>query len=345
MNRSAAIRGWKPEQPKRRHGLIRAAAVCAAAMAALCLLAVRPREDTSLQQTMAAEEASAQLTLPENVIAALPAGETKRLTVTTQRLLQGRMLLVDEEHPIPEGVELEDVFGVLTYARGRIACRDQQAALGRETLVALEDMCVHARNSGMSFITVFAGCRSREQQRLLLLEKIDDLSRTMTMEEAVAEAKRFVPPPGCSEHQLTRSVDIRICLGWNLPPRTEPLADSPQGAWVVAHAWEYGFIQRWPDADPVLDDHRPYCFRYVGKTHALLMHALGMTMEEYLALLRDRGAVTLLDENGAPLATAMCAEAGERHTVFEAPADVELDDASLDNTGWAVICFTYPSRG
>ena len=206
-------------------------------------------------------------------------------------------------------------------------------------------MCVHARNSGMSFITVFAGCRSREQQRLLLLEKIDDLSRTMTMEEAVAEAKRFVPPPGCSEHQLTRSVDIRICLGWNLPPRTEPLADSPQGAWVVAHAWEYGFIQRWPDADPVLDDHRPYCFRYVGKTHALLMHALGMTMEEYLALLRDRGAVTLLDENGAPLATAMCAGAGERHTVFEAPANVELEDASLDNTGWAVICFTYPFRG
>lgn len=345
MNRSAAIRGWKPEQPKRRRGLIRAAAVCAAAMAALCLLAVRPREDTSLQQTMAAEEASAQLTLPENVIAALPAGETKRLTVTTQRLLQGRMLLVDEEHPIPEGVELEDVFGVLTYARGRIACRDQQAALGRETLVALEDMCVHARNSGMSFITVFAGCRSREQQRLLLLEKIDDLSRTMTMEEAVAEAKRFVPPPGCSEHQLTRSVDIRICLGWNLPPRTEPLADSPQGAWVVAHAWEYGFIQRWPDADPALDDHRPYCFRYVGKTHALLMHALGMTMEEYLALLRDKGTVTLLDENGAPLATAMCAGAGERHTVFEAPADVELEDASLDNTGWAVICFTYPFRG
>lgn len=345
MNRCAAIRGWKPEQPKRRRGLIRAAAVCAAAMAALCLLTLRPEEDTSLPQAMAAEEASAQLTLPENVIAALPAGETKRLTVTTQRLLQGRMLLVDEEHPIPEGVELEDVFGVLTYARGRIACRDQQAALGRETLAALEDMCVHARNSGMSFITVFAGCRSREQQRLLLLEKVDDLSRTMTMEEAVAEAKRFVPPPGCSEHQLTRSVDIRICLGWNLPPRTEPLTDSPQGAWVVAHAWEYGFIQRWPDADPAVDDHRPYCFRYVGKTHALLMHALGMTMEEYLALLRDKGAVTLLDENGAPLATAMCTEAGERHTVFEAPADVELDDASLDNTGWAVICFIYPSRG
>ena len=345
MNRSAAIRGWKPEQPKRRRGLIRAAAVCAAALAAGCLLALRPQEDISLQQAMAAEEPAAQPALPENVITALPAGETKRLTVTTQRLLQGRMLLVDEEHPIPEGVELEDVFGVLTYARGRIACRDQQAALGRETLAALEDMCVHARNSGMSFITVFAGCRSREQQRLLLLEKIDDLSRTMTMEEAVAEAKRFVPPPGCSEHQLTRSVDIRICLGWNLPPRTEPLTDSPQGAWVVAHAWEYGFIQRWPDADPAVDDHRPYCFRYVGKTHAMLMHALGMTMEEYLALLRDKGAVTLLDKNGAPLATAMCAEAGERHTVFEAPADVELDDASLDNTGWAVICFTYPSRG
>ena len=346
MNRSPAIRGWKPEKPKRSSGLMLAAALCAAAMVAMSLTALRPREDAAaLPQAMAAEEPAARPALPENIVTALPPGATRRLTITNQRLLQGRMLLVDEEHPIPEGVQLEDVFGVLTYARGRIACRDQQAALGRETLAALEDMCVHARNSGMSFITVFAGCRSREQQRLLLLEKVGDLSRSMTMEEAVAEAKRFVPPPGCSEHQLTRSVDIRICLGWNLPPRTEPLADSPQGAWVVAHAWEYGFIQRWPDADPALDDHRPYCFRYVGKTHALLMHALGMTMEEYLALLRDKGTVTLLDENGAPLATAMCAGAGERHTVFEAPADVELEDASLDNTGWAVICFTYPFRG
>ena len=345
MNRSAAIRGWRPEKPKRRNGLLRASALFAAGMAALCLLAVHPEEDATLQQVLAEEEIAAQPALPENIVTTLPKGATQRLTVTTQRLLQGRMLLVDEEHPIPEGVELEDVFGVLTYARGRIACRDQQAALGRETLSALEDMCVHARNSGMSFITVFAGCRSQEQQRLLLLEKIGELSRSMTMEEAVAEAKRFIPPPGCSEHQLTRSVDIRICLGWNLPPRAEPLTDSPQGAWVVEHAWAYGFIQRWPEADPAMDDHRPYCFRYVGKTHAMLMHALDMTMEEYLSLLRSKGAVTLLDENGAPLASAMCTEAGERHTVFEAPEDVALDDASLDNTGWAVISFTYPSRG
>ncbi|MGN1021015.1 MAG: hypothetical protein ACI4O7_11680, partial [Aristaeellaceae bacterium] len=203
MNRSAAIRGWRPEKPRRRKGLLRAAALCAAALAALCLTTLRPREDTALPPSVAAETAS-QPTLPDNVVTALPPGETSRLTITTQRLLQGRMLLVDEAHPVPEGVEMEDVFGVLTYAHGRIACRDQQAALGRETLAALEDMCVHARNSGMSFITVFAGCRSPDQQRLLLLEKIGDLSRSMTMEEAVAEAKRFVPPPGCSEHQLTR---------------------------------------------------------------------------------------------------------------------------------------------
>ena len=231
MNRSPAIRGWKPEKPKRSSGLMLAAALCAAAMVAMSLTALRPREDAAaLPQAMAAEEPAARPALPENIVTALPPGATRRLTITNQRLLQGRMLLVDEEHPIPEGVQLEDVFGVLTYARGRIACRDQQAALGRETLAALEDMCVHARNSGMSFITVFAGCRSREQQRLLLLEKVGDLSRSMTMEEAVAEAKRFVPPPGCSEHQLTRSVDIRICLGWNLPPpRRAPDGFPPGG--------------------------------------------------------------------------------------------------------------------
>ena len=114
MNRSMAVRGWRPEKPKRQRCLLRAAAVFAAAMAALCLLALRPREDAPLQQATAAEETAVQLTLPENVITALPPGETRRLTITTQRLKQGRMLLVDEAHPIPEGVEPEDVFGVLT---------------------------------------------------------------------------------------------------------------------------------------------------------------------------------------------------------------------------------------
>ena len=87
MNRSPAIRGWKPEKPKRSSGLMLAAALCAAAMAAMCLTALRPREDAAaLPQAMAAEEPAARPALPENIVTALPPGATRRLTITNQRL-------------------------------------------------------------------------------------------------------------------------------------------------------------------------------------------------------------------------------------------------------------------
>lgn len=314
--------------------------MCAWAMAgALMLLCMAaPGKDAVVP---AVAEVEPVWTPPERIIRGLPEGNRQRLTISTQRLLQGKMLLVDEAHPIPQGVEPVTTLSVLGFARGRIGCRDQQAVLGKETLLRLEDMCVDARNSGVSFLTVFAGTRSQEQQRQLLLEKMDELSRDMPMEAALALAKQAVEPPGCAEHQLPWSVDMRICWGWNLPPRREAFEASPQGTWVAENCWRYGFIRRWPQADPMQDDHRPYCLRYVGNAHAALMQQLDVCLEDYLALLRKEGALTLLDENGAPTASAVCLKAGERHTVFEVGENVVIDDASLDNTGYAVLAITY----
>lgn len=311
-------------------------------LAALLLLPVRPGKDAlePLESLPTLAEGE-PLALPSSVVLGLPEGPTQRLTVTTERLAKGKMLLIDGEHPLPEGAEPGNTFGVLSYARGRIACRDPQAVLGEETLIRLEYLCVDARNSGMDRLTVFAGTRSQEQQRILLTDTVADFARDVSIEEAVVLAKEKVDAPGCSEHQLPWTVDIRLCRTWNDMPAREALSDSPQGAWLLDNAWRYGFIQRWPEADPSRDDHRPYHFRYVGLSHARLMQALGLDFEAYLAFLRGVGAVTLLDDEGAPLVTAVCVKAGERHTSFDVPEGTKLEDASLDNTGWALLSLTY----
>ena len=71
------------------------------------------------------------------------------------------------------------------------------------------------------------------------------------------------------------------------------------------------------------------------------MHELQVDFETYISLLQQRGALTLLDENGAPVLSAVCTAAGERHTVFEVPEGITLDDASADNLGRALLSFTY----
>lgn len=331
------VRGWKP--PKQRG--------CAWIMWMVCLLGSAvligwPRgvQEDEFVQTCAASVEDAGV-LPECVIPGLPDEEKQRLTITAQRLLQGKMLLVDEAHPLPENMSAPNTLNVSGFSHGRIACRDPLAQLDEAALTELQEMCVDARNRGIGGLTVMAGTRSQEQQRILLNEKVEQYTRTMTIEEAVVQAKGLVPPPGCSEHQLPWTVDIRICRAWNKLPETEQLSASEEGRWLIEHAWEYGFVQRWPDADPAMDDHRPYCFRYVGMVHASMMHVLRMSLEEYLAMLQTYGALTLVDENGAPVLSAVYAEAGERHTVFEVPKNILLDDASIDNQGGAVLAFSY----
>lgn len=331
------VRGWIPAQ-KRKSPV---GWIVLLSMGVLALLVCLPRTSPAQTEPQMLPAVAQEEPLPPQIQQGLPQGSMQRLTVSRQRLAQGRMLIVDEAHPIPDEMDAPNTFSVLGYAHGRIACRDQSAQLGKEALLALEKMCVDARNRGIGCLTVMAGTRSAEQQRILLNEKVASLSRDMTIEEAVVQAKTQVPPPGCSEHQLPVSVDIRICRAWNRLPEAEPLTASEEGQWLLTNAWTYGFVQRWPEADPAQDDHHPYCFRYVGEVHARLMHALNVTLEEYLALLKERGALTWVDENGAPVLSAVYAEAGERHTVFEVPENAAVDDASLDNLGGAVLALTY----
>ncbi|MGN6273822.1 MAG: M15 family metallopeptidase [Protaetiibacter sp.] len=91
--------------------------------------------------------------------------------------------------------------------------------------------------------------------------------------------------PGYSEHQTGWVMDIsakplscalQICFG-----------QTPQGQWLAAHAYEYGFVIRYPDGktDVTGYQYEPWHVRYVGTPLATEMHDTGVqTLEEFFGL-------------------------------------------------------------
>jgi len=91
--------------------------------------------------------------------------------------------------------------------------------------------------------------------------------------------------PGFSEHQTGWVADIdalpRVCS------LQRCFEDTPQGEWLARHAWEYGFILRYPDGLTHITGYQyePWHFRYVGEELAAEMHDQGVrTLEEFFDL-------------------------------------------------------------
>jgi zinc D-Ala-D-Ala carboxypeptidase len=96
-------------------------------------------------------------------------------------------------------------------------------------------------------------------------------------------ARRVSARPGHSEHQLGTAVDFTTDGG---PPPWE-LADwaqTPEGAFLEAHAHRFGFVMSYPrDAEArSCYDYEPWHYRWVGRDLAAAVHASGEPLRAYL---------------------------------------------------------------
>jgi D-alanyl-D-alanine carboxypeptidase len=126
--------------------------------------------------------------------------------------------------------------------------------------------------------TVASGYRTYERQVEIMDEKIQSYMEDgeYTEEAATQEAMLWVAVPGTSEHETGLAVDIN--------------ADGIHSKgtevynWLAEHAWEYGFILRYPEGKEVYTatDYEPWHYRYVGRDYAKLIYESGLCLEEYL---------------------------------------------------------------
>lgn len=90
--------------------------------------------------------------------------------------------------------------------------------------------------------------------------------------------------PGHSEHQTGLAFDV---MGEDSTARINAkFNDSKESAWLINHAYKYGFILRYPKGKEAITgfSYESWHYRYVGVEVATAIHQKNLTLEEYLGL-------------------------------------------------------------
>ena len=173
----------------------------------------------------------------------------------------GNILLVNEAHRL-DADYVPDGLVNLYQQRHSFRLASSEITLTRETYEAMEKMFHAAEEADMNGYIVTSGYRSYQRQQEVYAES----------EPGKAQQ------PGASEHQTGLAFDVTV-------ETNDGFESTPQYGWLMAHAHEYGFIQRYPanKADVTGISYEPWHYRYVGVDAATRMHASGQTLEEFLA--------------------------------------------------------------
>lgn len=88
--------------------------------------------------------------------------------------------------------------------------------------------------------------------------------------------------PGHSEHQLGTAIDV-TSQGWS-GRFGDWAAESAEGAWMAAHAWEYGFVMSYSAGaeDETCFGYEPWHYRWIGREAAAAQHAAGTPLRRFL---------------------------------------------------------------
>jgi D-alanyl-D-alanine carboxypeptidase len=153
---------------------------------------------------------------------------------------------------------------------------NESMQLRQVTATAMETMFAAAQKDGIDLM-LSSGYRSYTYQVNLYNGYV------ATQGQATADTQSA--RPGYSEHQTGLAADVeptsKHC------EVEECFGDTPEGKWVAANAYKYGFIVRYPSGkEPVTGyEPEPWHVRYVGVSLATEMHQRGIvTLEEFFGI-------------------------------------------------------------
>ncbi|MFD4958721.1 D-alanyl-D-alanine carboxypeptidase family protein [Microbacterium sp. NPDC058389] len=286
-------------------GLATGAALLLGSSAAVTAMMAPPVEspDTALALTVAPPTIQ-QLPVPE-VKESPPAADLCTLSTFTTALQAGddegavvaagggeafRAAVVEGRAPCVDLSDSSRIWTVLDkhrpaspvdYRPGSLVLPDgvrniEGGALRADAAGALSAMVTAARDAGAGELALESGFRSYQTQQVTYGRHFAERGERADLVSA---------RPGYSEHQLGLSADVVACAG--SCTGLDELAASPQGQWVVDHAWEHGWIVRYVEgATPVTGyTPEPWHLRYVGPELAKAYHDGGWTsLEEFFGL-------------------------------------------------------------
>ena len=153
--------------------------------------------------------------------------------------------------------------------------------LNSRAAAALADMIAAARKDGVS-LGVVSAYRSNARQTNNFNNNINKLiSDGRSYDEAYWETARYIAIPGTSEHEAGLAVDFNLI--------NAEFDQSREFAWLMNNCADYGFILRYPkDTEHITHIiYEPWHYRYVGINHAKKIAARGITLDEYVIMLKS----------------------------------------------------------
>ena len=216
----------------------------------------------------------------EEVLAAVEADSAERIRARPQVFLelitevltapQAWHRLVDKEHALESEYEPGNLVAVDRYA---ITTNRAGHRLERGIMPDLLAMIEAARSDGIELM-ISSAYRSYEYQAGLYRRHVEQLGK-----EA---ADRVSARPGHSQHQLGTTIDFgSIASGYG---------DTPNGRWLAAHAWRFGFSLSYPEGQEELTgyDYEPWHFRYLGRVGTRLEREFfGSLQQRWLEFLAE----------------------------------------------------------
>ncbi len=152
--------------------------------------------------------------------------------------------------------------------------------LRKEPADALELMFLTAKKQGAN-LKLASGYRSYNTQISVYNNEVRQYGK------AVADTQSA--RPGHSEHQTGLAADLQDANGKCIV--ADCFKDLPEGKWLAEHAWEYGFIIRYPTGKEAITGYRyePWHIRYVGTELAVELHTSGVqTLEEFFGVVEKQ---------------------------------------------------------
>lgn len=182
--------------------------------------------------------------------------------------------VVNKKRPLPADYVPPDL--VVPNVKLRLAATAEQMQFSKSATPALEEMFAAAKVDSVELV-FGSGYRSEALQR--------QFYNSYVVQDGQAAADRYSARPGTSEHQTGLVFDATATNGaCHLEICFE---ETPEGKWIIANAYKYGFIIRYPNGKESVTGYQyePWHLRYVGKELAVEMHNTGVqTLEEFFGL-------------------------------------------------------------
>jgi D-alanyl-D-alanine carboxypeptidase len=158
----------------------------------------------------------------------------------------------------------------------RLNSNQEEMHVRAQTAKAMESMVNDAGKQGIKLMLA-SGYRSYNFQV--------NLYNGYVKQQGQAEADKQSARPGYSEHQTGLAADLepasRTC------EVEQCFAATPEGKWLAANAYKYGFVIRYADGKDKTTgyEYEPWHVRYVGTSLATEMHKQHVsTLEEFFGL-------------------------------------------------------------